>query len=235
MRFERPFQRGIGISFVAFLLLTALGASTAPAPASAAKKGDDAPPGDADVAWRLEKQVDGIEVYTREVAGSGIRAFKGEAIVEADPESVLAVLRDSDRYQDWFPNVPESRLLRREGNVSYQYSVTAAVWPIDDRDNIFRSTLEREADTGAIEIAISAAPDAHPEQPGRVRVRYARGRWRLEPEGDGRTRVLFEMHLEPGGGIPAWMANARVVSTPLEALANLRSRVQRAESQPSER
>lgn len=172
--------------------------------------------------WRLETRADGIDVHTRAVPGSEIRAFKGESLIEADLETVLAVVRDSDRYQDWFPNCPESRLLRREGAVSYQYSVTAAPWPVDDRDNIFRSTLVRDAETGVVDISITAAPEAYPEQPGRVRVRSARGRWRLEPVDDARTRVLFEMHLDPGGGIPSWMANARVVSTPFEALSSLR-------------
>lgn len=172
--------------------------------------------------WRLEKREDGIEVHTRPVPGSGIRAFKGEAVIAADLESILNVLRDAEHYQDWFPNCPESRLLRREESVVYQYNVTAAPWPVDDRDNIFRSVLERDAEAGAAEISIRAAPDFYPEQPGRVRVQSAEGRWRLEPRGEDSTWVLFELHLEPGGGIPDWMANARIISTPFEALTNLR-------------
>ncbi len=46
--------------------------------------------------------------------------------------------------------------------------------------------------------------------------------WRLQPRGEGSNWVLFEIHLDPGGGLPDWMANARIVSTPLEALQNLR-------------
>jgi hypothetical protein len=173
--------------------------------------------------WSLEKQEDGITVYTRSVAGSDIKEFKGNGIVEADLESVLAVLRDSDRYQDWFPECPESKLLSREGNVSHQYSVTAAPWPVDDRDNIFRTVLSRDETTGAVGISIGAAPRFYPEQPGRVRVQNAEGSWRLEPEGDQRTRVVFTMHLEPGGGIPAWLINRRIVSTPFGAISNLRA------------
>lgn len=172
--------------------------------------------------WRIEKEVDGIVVHTRPVPGSGIRAFKGEGIVEADLESVLAVVRNGAKYQDWFPNCPESRMLQLEGSIAYQYNVTAAPWPVDDRDNVFRSVLERDPATGAAEISIEAAPDFYPEQPGRVRVQAAKGRWRLEPRGESSTWVLFELHLEPGGGVPDWMANARIVSTPLEALQNLR-------------
>ena len=46
--------------------------------------------------------------------------------------------------------------------------------------------------------------------------------WTVTPEAEGRTRVVFEMHLEPGGGIPAWLANSRVVDSPFETLKNLR-------------
>lgn len=177
--------------------------------------------------WTLARSEKGIEVHTRPVPGSRIEAFRGSGLVEAEPEVILAVLRDSDRFHEWFPNCPESKLLSREGAISFQYSVMAAPWPVDDRDNVFRSVLSRDATSGVIELRISAAPDAHPEQPGRVRVRTARGSWRLEPSGPGRTRVIFTMHLEPGGGVPAWLANARVVATPFEALENLRSRLAR--------
>jgi ribosome-associated toxin RatA of RatAB toxin-antitoxin module len=172
--------------------------------------------------WSLERQQDGIDVFTRPVAGSNIKAFKGEGLVDADIEIVLRVIRDSDHYQDWFPNCPESKLLERAGAVSYQYSVTAAPWPVDDRDNIFRSVLERDATTGRIEISITAAPEAYPIQPGRVRVQRANGSWQLEPAANGSTRVAFTMHLEPGGGVPSWMVNARILSTPFEAITNLR-------------
>jgi hypothetical protein len=172
--------------------------------------------------WSLERQADGIDVFTRPVPGSAVKAFKGEGIVEADLETVLAVLRDSDHYQDWFPNCPESKLLKREGPLSFQYSVTEAPWPVTDRDNIFRSVLMRDESTGHVEISVTAAPDAYPEQPDRVRVRLANGGWRLAPEGRDRTRVVFTMHLEPGGGVPIWMVNARILSTPFEAITNLR-------------
>ena len=175
--------------------------------------------------WSLDKQRDGIEVYTRPVAGSGIKEFKGIAEFEQNPESILLVLRDSDRFKTWFPNCPESKLLDREANVSYQYSVMDAPWPVSDRDNVLRSETSRDESSGIVAIHITAAPDYYPEQDGRVRVRQAKGTWQLEPLAGSRTRVTFSMHLEPGGGIPDWLINARVVETPFEALTNLRSSV----------
>ena len=175
--------------------------------------------------WSLDKQKDGIEIYTRPVAGSGIKEFKGVADVDASINGIVAVLRDSDRFKTWFPNTPESRLLSREGTTSYQYSVMATPWPMSDRDNVLRSVSTHDEVTGVVHITVDAAPDYHPVQNGRVRVQHARGSWRLEPLDENKTHVTFTMHLEPGGGIPQWMINARIVATPFEALTNLRATV----------
>ncbi len=176
-----------------------------------------------EAAWSLARERDGITVHTRPVAGSGIREFRGSALIPAPIESIRSLLRDADRFKDWFPNTSESRLLEREGNVSYQYSVLDTPWPVSDRDNVFRAETTIDGATGSISIRISAAPDRHPEQPGRVRVRRARGEWRLEPASTSQTRVIFTMHLEPGGGVPEWMVDTQVVETPFDALSNMRT------------
>ena len=179
----------------------------------------------AEVSWRLDREQDGIVVYTRPVEGSGIREFKGSALVAASVDSIRALLRDANHFKDWFPNTIESRLLDREGNVAYQYSVLDLPWPVSDRDNVFRSETETDSATGRISIRVTAAPDYHPEQPERVRVRRALGQWLLEPVSPAETQVTFTMHLEPGGGVPQWLINTQVVETPFDALTNLRAAV----------
>ena len=179
----------------------------------------------AEVSWRLDREQDGIVVYTRPVEGSGIREFKGSALVAASVDSIRALLRDANHFKDWFPNTIESRLLDRQGNVAYQYSVLDLPWPVSDRDNVFRSETETDSATGRISIRVTAAPDYHPEQPERVRVRRALGQWLLEPVSPAETQVTFTMHLEPGGGVPQWLINTQVVETPFDALTNLRTAV----------
>lgn len=172
--------------------------------------------------WELQREENGITIYTRPVPNSGIREFKGIAEVDHNARMILALLRDSDRFKTWFPNTPESKLVERNGNVSVQYSVMDAPWPVSDRDNVLRSVTSHDDETGQIQIQVAAAPDAYPERPDRVRVKKATGNWILEPLSDYKTRVTFQMHLEPGGGIPEWLTNARVVDSPFEALTNMR-------------
>lgn len=175
--------------------------------------------------WALVRDRDGIAVHTRPVEGSGILEFKGTGLVAASVDSVRAVLRNVDDFEHWFPNTSESRLLAREDDVQFQYTVIDAPWPVSDRDNVFRSETEHDPATGIVRVAVTAAPDRVPEQPDRVRVRHARGQWLLEPVAPDRTRVTFTMHLEPGGGVPQWLLNSQVVETPFKALANLRTRL----------
>jgi hypothetical protein len=188
----------------------------APLLASTAARADVAP-------WQVVRERDGITVSTRPVEGSGVLEFEGKALVAAPVHAIRAILRDVDHFEDWFPNTSESRLIAREANVVYQYTVIDTPWPITDRDNIFRSVTERDAETGVVSISISADPDRQPEQPERFRVRQARGLWLLEPLSPDQTRVTFRMHLEPGGGVPQWLVNAQVVETPFGALRNLRA------------
>ncbi|MFK7898286.1 MAG: START domain-containing protein [Myxococcota bacterium] len=211
--------RSTPLLFSALTLLLCIFITTAglnPAPARAAGETGEAAP------WTLAAEENGIQVFTRPVAGSGIQEFKGIAEVGTAMHSIYDLLKDSNRFKEWFPNTPESKLIKRDENISYQYSVMATPWPTSDRDNVFRSVTEVDRDAGTIRISVSAAPDDYPMQDDRVRVRKANGYWFLEKQSKDRTRVTFVMHLEPGGGIPQWMINARVVATPLEAITNLR-------------
>jgi len=176
-------------------------------------------------AWRLDRSQDGIDVYTRPVTGSAVRAFKGTSEFDHPTGAVLHVLRDGNRLREWFPNCMDSTLLARDGSISFQYSAMAAPWPVSDRDQILRTEFLRDEATGLIELRMTAAPEHLPERPGRVRVQTAEGSWRLEPLGTGRSRVTFVMHLDPGGGVPQWLVNTRVVETPFEAIRNLRETV----------
>ncbi len=172
--------------------------------------------------WALQKQADGIDIYTRPVEGSDIKEFKAEGMVDIHIDEIVALLQDSDRFQEWFPNTSDSRLIKRDGDISYQYSVMQTPWPISDRDNIFRSVTTRDTSTGSVHISIEAAPKEIPENDGLHRVTRATGSWQFTPEGADKTLVVFVMHLEPGGGLPDWLVNARIVATPYEALMNMR-------------
>jgi len=177
--------------------------------------------------WEHRTEQEGVRVETRPVPGSGIAAFRGSTEIDAPVDTLLAVLSDAERYPEWFPDCPKAFVLSQEGNTQVRYAVTATPWPVSDRDAIYRSVVERDPETGGASIRIGVEPDAYPRQDGHVRVLEAEGLWTLVPVTDSRTAVTWEMHLEPGGSVPEWVINRRVVDTPLRALQGLAQEVAR--------
>lgn len=174
--------------------------------------------------WQLQRDEDGIRVWTRPVPGSAVARFRGETFVKAGTAAIKAVLTDVPRMPEWFPDCVEARTLSKEGDVELRYVVTGTPWPVDDRDAIYRIETIRPP-SGIVRIEMGVRPDALPEQAERVRVQRADGGWTLTPE-DGGTRVAWELHLEPGGSVPTWLVNQRVVDTPFRALRELRARAE---------
>lgn len=172
-----------------------------------------------DANWEVQVDADGVLVETRDVEGSNYKAFRASATVSASPAEVMARLRDFAEYPNWFPDTLEARRLERDDGVFASYVRTDAPWPVKDRDAVYRQTTEETADR--IVISIVAMPDAVPEVKGAVRVREASGAWILTAIDDNRTRIEWEFHLEPGGNVPASLANARVIETPEKALTAL--------------
>ena len=137
-----------------------------------------------------------------------------------------ARLRDIDSYPDWFPDTVEARSVGRENGAWANYVRTSAPWPVKDRDAIYVSQLQRLPDR--LSISVEADPDLLPETSDAVRIEKASGRWELEAVAEG-TRITWQFHVDPGGNVPSGLANARVLSTPREALLALRAHFRQRE------
>lgn len=174
-------------------------------------------------AWELRKDKDGIKVYTQKIAGAPLDAFKGTGVINAPLAKVLRVLRDGNAYTEWSPDCAES--VQKESSETRQvnYSVTDAPFPVSDRDSYVEFTYQPTAN--GMKIILKALPDYGPQVDGMVRLKHINGFWLLEKQGENATRVTYQMQADPGGSIPAWLANATAVDQPFESIKGLRARV----------
>lgn len=88
------------------------------------------------------------------------------------------------------------------------------------RDLILQVTTTRDAD-GSVTRALHGVADYLPLQQGFVRVSKVEGFWNLTPRED-EIEVVYQVHSEPGGSVPAWLANSFVVDAPFNTLQGLR-------------
>jgi len=49
----------------------------------------------------------------------------------------------------------------------------------------------------------------------------------MNPQPGGEVEVVYQVHTEPGGSVPSWLANKFVVEAPLNTLRNLRERAEK--------
>jgi len=170
--------------------------------------------------WRLVKDEAGIQVYLQQVPGSSFQAFRGVTRIRVDMPRLLALQDDVSAACAWIHACSEQKLLKQEGELSWAYSRFHTPWPVQPRDSILQVTTTRDAD-GRVTRTLHGVADYLPPQQGFVRVSKVEGFWSLIPR-EGEVEVIYQVHSEPGGSVPAWLANSFVVDAPFNTLQGLR-------------
>lgn len=176
--------------------------------------------------WRLEKDQDGIQVYTRAVQGVEHRAVKAIMIVEVGPAELVALVRDTAACPEWaqFCKSSHEHEVLSETEL-YVYTLNEMPWPIKDRDAISHVLWTQDAHTGAVAMHAAAVTGVIDESDDALRLIDAETSWTFIPQADGRTTVISEAHVDPGGPLPSWITNRLLVDAPFDTLAQMRELV----------
>lgn len=176
--------------------------------------------------WTLSKNEDGIKVFTRAIEGSSFKEFKGEAQIEGTIESFVALLRDVPNFHLFFESAMKPKLLKREGDtIQIHYLQTKAPWPVSNRDGVYQYSYQYNAKQKELYVALKALPTYSKNVDGFVRVPKATGFWKATQVTPTQIKVVYQLHPEPGGSIPAWLANTGAVDLPFNTITNLKKRI----------
>jgi uncharacterized membrane protein len=177
----------------------------------------------ADTIWRLEKDKNGVKVYTRPVEGMTIKEFKAVVIINAPVSKLLSMVMDVVAYPKWVANVKSVKILKETGNDEVIYYTEIQVpWPLSNRDNIIRSKIVNDSATGIVKVIMTGKPDYLPEYSGIVRIPNAGGYWHFSPLEDGKVEVVMQYLADPAGNIPDWVVNMFVVDGPYKTFLKMR-------------
>lgn len=179
----------------------------------------------ADPQWRLARDEQGIRIYLRTVPGSAYQAYRGEMEVAASIAAIRALHEDVSGSCRWVHACRSMRLLDYTGDLAWTYTRIAMPWPVRDRDLVLRVRSETRPD-GELIRHLQADAGRLPEQADALRVQQLQGEWRLQPLANGHTRVIYQVQTEPGGQVPAWLANSFVLDAPFNTLQALRRQLQ---------
>lgn len=175
-------------------------------------------------AWELEKEDEdvGLRIYTREISGSNLREFKGEMVAETNLTTLAALLLDSKAAPDWMHQCEKFEVIEQESaQNAIVYFINTAPWPVSDRDAVLTSSMIQDPDTLTLRITIDAITGRLPEEDDYIRITRMSGFWSFSPLPGGKVKIVYQVHAEPGGSLPAWLANSVVVDTPYNTMSNM--------------
>lgn len=161
-----------------------------------------------------------VSTWVRPVPGNALKAFKGQVEVPHNMLTVFAVLGDVERFPEWVYQCDSARLMPEFG-VDISYVHIAGIWPVDARDAVVKTAISQDPDTLAIHVHSVDAKDLYPEQRKTVRLPSLDNSFIFEPLSNGWTRITFKTFVNPGGAIPAWLANMVAVRAPRDTLEDM--------------
>lgn len=170
--------------------------------------------------WQLHSNRDGVEVFTAEVPGQNLKAFRGITVIDAPIDKVLEVLTDLPRMPNWFYQMRRAELLSGSAAEGRIYIVIAGVWPVSDRDAVIDVDTHHIND--AVMIQSVGRPAAKPLENCCVRIPSLQSNWLVSSLSLEQTQVIFTTQSHPGGVIPLWLANRVAVDMPRQTLNGLR-------------
>jgi len=180
--------------------------------------------------WAMKLNKEGIKVYTKDAAGSPIKAIKTECDLETTIDVLISVLLDVNDSKEWIYATKKATLLQQLSptQVIY-YSEIALPWPINNRDFIVQLSITQDSVSKTVKAVSINKPGWLPRFKDIVRVEQAYAQWLITPMANGRLHVEYELQVDPGGCIPAWLVNMFATTGPFYTFQKLREQVKKPE------
>jgi hypothetical protein len=171
--------------------------------------------------WELKKNEAGIEVYTRKAATGNLRELRVVCELYATRAQLINTLRNIDNYNAWvFSNKKSTILKTIDSNKIIYYTQTRLPWPIKDRDLVLELNINPSPDE--LNVIVKSIPDYTPKNNGYIRVPYSLAQWKVVQAPHNKLKVDYTFSVDPGGSIPAWIANATMAIGPFNSFLKLR-------------
>lgn len=175
--------------------------------------------------WEKIKTRKNVDVYSKEIPGSKIVAFRGISIIDAPISNVVSVIHDTSRIKEWMSDMAETVVLERKSKFEkIEYNRTSAPWPLWDREFVYSVSVSVKGK--GKEVHIEMSPADHPNVPKRektVRGTLHSSKYILKSINDGKsTEILVEINADPAGSVPKWVVNLFQSVWPSDTIAGIR-------------
>ncbi len=177
--------------------------------------------------WQLVKDENGIKVYTRILANSDYKEFRGVLDIETSLNDLLTFINNASRCPDW-----QHRCIKRL-NLSdgYIYKLSDLPWPFSDRYTVMQSKTHFDQQQNIFTLQLKNIEREQlpknilaqlPEEKNTVQMRYSDGYWQFTLNKASSIHITYQMLGDPARAFPAILADQGVINAAFITLSNLK-------------
>ena len=173
--------------------------------------------------WKLEKNKDGIQVYTSPSPTTSYKSVRVECTFKGTYAKLISILTNVKKFEDWIYHTKTTKLIRKNNHYDFvYYSETSMPWPLSNRDVVLRLNIRTDSLPKFLIIEGRNMRNELPEMPYRVRVPHYLAKWKVTMPSAGQLQISYILDVNPGGSIPAGVVNLFVDKGPYETFLNLK-------------
>lgn len=172
--------------------------------------------------WHLEKDKNGIKVYSRLPEGSKFKEVKVACEIEGTLSQLFAFLSDVEYYPEVvYKNKLSYKLKQQSERDFIYYCITAFPWPLKNRDLVIHMVFTPDPEHKALFIKANDVKGIKPEEADLVRIPFWHADWVVKKESASRISIAYSFKVDPGGSLPPWMVNLGVSTGPYISFSNM--------------
>jgi hypothetical protein len=141
-----------------------------------------------------------------------IRMFRGTTTMAYGVDAIAFAVSDPGARMKWVERMAEDRLI--EGTIEdgewLSYEAYDLVWPVSNRDYVFRQTLEKTLHEDKNRTVVRVTSIDHPDFPvtaDRVRGSLPTCVFTLDEVSENETHLEVVVQVDPGGSLPGFVKN----------------------------
>ena len=175
--------------------------------------------------WRLTKEFQGVQIFSRYPPGAAYKEFYGEVEINAKPDRIVRLLQDLEAISEWHYRTEKAEVLDLiDQTNAIVHIFNRPPWPIRPRDVVCKVSLTLDKENKLIRITINSIGGLLPEEAPYIRTASLKAEWQIKSFTDTTSFLRYQIYVEPGGEIPRWLFNAFAVDVPLRTLLNLKGK-----------
>ena len=126
---------------------------------------------------------------------------------------IFALVCDFTHYGSLVSGVQETKMMSGTAPSDYEiYMRYAPRFVVVSARDVVVHVQDRSTPNGSSACQWTDLKDREPERKGVVRMPLLRGSWTIEPLDAARSRVVYQVAVNPGGRLPGWLVRRGAVS-----------------------